>query len=208
MQRLLLASVGIGALPELIGGATDGMRVAFVPTPAGPDAMAQPWVQEDRRQLELLGLRISTLELATATPAEVAAHLAQVGLVHVTGGSAYLVLWHARRTGFAALVPRLVREGSLVYVGASAGAMLAGPDIEPAANPDGRAEAPPMTSTAAFGLVPFSVLPHDDDPQRQARNESIVSRHGPGGFVRLRDDQAVLVRGEAWEVVSSPLLGG
>jgi dipeptidase E len=207
VKRLLLASHGISALPQLLGRVTD-LRVAFVPTPAGPDAEQQPWVQADRRQLALLGLQVSTLELATVEPEEVAARLSEVDIVHVTGGSAYLVLWHARRTGFATLVPRLVESGSLVYLGDSAGAMLAGPDIEPAANPAGRGDAPVMDSTEALGLVPFSVLPHDEDPERHARNKAIVDRYGAAGFVRLRDDQAVLVRGETWEVVASPLVGG
>jgi dipeptidase E len=204
MKRLLLASSGISALPLLFDGPAAGMRVAFVPTPAGPDAEAQPWVQEDRRQLELLGLEISTLDLTDADPREVAAALAGVEMVHVTGGSAYLVLWHARRTGFASLVPRLVEAGSLVYIGASAGAILAGPDIEPAADPAGRAEAPGMDSTAALGLAPFSVLPHDQDPERHTRNLAIVEEHGSGAFVILRDDQAVLIRDDRWEIVASP----
>lgn len=206
MKRLLLASDGISALRQLLDHPASGMRAAFVPTPAGPDAERQPWVQADRRQLALLGLQVTTLELATAQPEEVAAHLASVDIVHVTGGSAYLVLWHARRTGFTALVPELVEAGSLVYVGVSAGAMLAGPDIEPAANPGGRADVPAMESTVALGLVPFRVLPHDADPERHEKNAAIIRRHGAAGFVPLRDDQAVLVRGDEWEVLPSPAL--
>jgi GrpB-like predicted nucleotidyltransferase (UPF0157 family)/peptidase E len=204
--RLLLGSHGVSALPKLLGKSADGLRVAFVPTPAGPDAEQAPWVQADRRQLEILGCRISTLELATAEPGEVAAALHEADAVFVTGGNAYLVLWYARHTGFATLVPRLVEEGSLVYVGTSAGAMLAGPDIEPGATPAGRDAAPPLESTTGLRLVPLRVLPHDQEPERHAMNKAILEAHGREGFVALRDDQAILVRGESVEIVASPVL--
>ena len=206
MKRLLLGSHGVSALPQLLGGPAAGLRVAFVPTPAWPDAEQAPWVQADRRQLEMLGCQVSTLELATADREEVSGVLHAVDVVFVTGGNAYLVLWHAQRTGFATLAPRLVEAGSLVYVGTSAGAMLAGPDLQPAANPAGRAEAPRLDSTKGLQLVPFSVLPHDQERERHAMNEAILEEHGRERFVALRDDQAILVRGGSAEFVPSPVL--
>ena len=101
VKRLLLGSHGVSALPQLLGGPAAGLRVAFVPTPAWPDAEQAPWVQADRRQLEMLGCQVSTLELATADREEVSGVLHAVDVVFVTGGNAYLVLWHAQRTGFA-----------------------------------------------------------------------------------------------------------
>jgi dipeptidase E len=204
VKRLLLASSGISALPVLLGGPADGLRVAFVPTPAGPEAEREPWVQADRRQLELLGCRLSTLELATADSDEVARALRGLDAVFITGGNAYLVLWHARRTGFAREASKLVEGGSLVYIGTSAGAILAGPDVEPAASPDGRGEAPALQSTTALQLVPFSVLPHDQEPERGALNAAVLEEHGRERFIPLRDDQAVVVRDDAHEIVASP----
>jgi dipeptidase E len=100
-------------------------------------------------------------------------------------------------------VPALVEGGLLVYVGTSAGAILAGPDVEPAASPEGRREAPALDSTAALQLVPFSVLPHDQDPERRTLNASVLEGHGRERFVPLRDDEAVMVRDDAHEVVAS-----
>jgi dipeptidase E len=205
-RRIFLASDGLSALPRLLGDTTAGLRVAFVPTPAGEDADTQPWVQTDRKQLTMLGCRLTTLELATAEPDDVAAALRAVDGVFVTGGNAYLVLWHARRSGFAELVPPLVTTGALLYMGTSAGAMLAGPEIEPGANPAGRLAAPSLQSTAALQLVRFTVLPHDQEAERHAMNEAIVARHGPANFVVLCDDQAVLVRGDSYSIVDSPPL--
>ncbi|HJU36286.1 MAG TPA: Type 1 glutamine amidotransferase-like domain-containing protein [Gaiellaceae bacterium] len=206
MKRLLLASYGVGALPELAGGNADGLRLAFVPTAAGPDAETKEWVQSDRRQLEVLGCEVSTLDLARVAVNEVKEALRGVDGVFLAGGNSYLLLWHARRSGFAGVVSPLVESGELLYVGTSAGAMVAGPDLAPAANLDNRREVPELESSVALGFVPFTVLPHDNDPEAQALHDDIVAAHPSIPFVRLKDGAAVLVRDDAVEVVDSPLL--
>jgi dipeptidase E len=202
---MLLGSYGISALSQLVEEGVPGLVVAYVATAAGPDAESKFWVQADRLQLESLGCRPLTLDLAAADEAGLGRRLGDVDAVFVTGGSTYLLLWHARRSGFAALVPRLVEAGELVYVGTSAGAILAGPDIDPAAHPDGRAYAPPLESTQGLALVGFSVLPHEDHADRKAVNDAVAVAHPDRNFIRLRDDQAVVVRGESSTVVDSPL---
>jgi dipeptidase E len=205
MKRLLLASHGVGALRELVGDAP-GLRVAFVPTAAGPDAEDEPWVQEDLRQLDVLGCEISTLDLARAGTAAVESALAGADAVFVTGGNAYLLLWHAQRSGFAGVVVPLVGSGRLVYAGTSAGAVLAGPNLDSAAAPHNRAVVPELESTRGLGLVGFTVLPHDQEPERAQRHGALVAAHPELEFVRLPDDRAVVVRGAEAEVVDSPLL--
>jgi dipeptidase E len=205
MRRLLLASDGVGALRELVRDC-EGLELLFVPTAAGPAAETESWVQADRRQLEALGCALSTLDLAGAGAGEVESALAAADGVFVTGGNAYLLLWHARRSGFAELVVPLVDSGALLYVGTSAGAMLAGPDLEPAASPENRAVVPELESTRALGLVGFIVLPHDQEPERAARHDRLVAEHPEVEFVRLRDDRAIIVSGDDVVAVDSPLL--
>jgi dipeptidase E len=206
MRRLLLASHGIGALPGLVEEDTTGLPLTFVPTAAGPEADSKPWVQADRRQAELLGFEVATLELASASATDVERVLADSSAVFVTGGNSFLLLWHARRTGFADLVPRLVDDGSLVYIGTSAGALLAGPDLAPAASLDNWRAVPELESSLALGMVPFAVLPHDQEPEFRVRHDETVAAHPDGLYIRLTDDRAVAVRGGDVEVVDSPLV--
>lgn len=204
MKRLLLASSGIGALPSLLGDEVVGSRFAFVPTAAGPEFEMKPWVRADRRALEALGCQVSVLDLAGVEPARTVEALDGLDGVLLTGGNSFLLLWHARRSGFADLVGPLIESGELLYVGTSAGAMVAGPDLAPAANLDNRLEVPELESSIALGLVPFSVLPHDNLPEARVLHDEIVAAHPSVHFVRLADGEAVLVRGDHVEVVDSP----
>jgi dipeptidase E len=206
MRKLLLGSSGIGGLRELLPD-IDNAHLGYVPTAAGRRAEEMFWVQEDRRQLEALGCGVTTLDLAGASERAVKKVLAAADVVFATGGNAYVLLWHARRSGFARLVSQVVADGNLVYVGTSAGAILAGPDLEPAASAEGREEMPDLDDTTGLRLVDFSVLPHDNDPERNAYNAVVAGDARPGRFYRLRDDQAVLVRGEHIAVIQSAVLG-
>jgi dipeptidase E len=206
VKRLLLASYGVGALPELVDGVVAGLRFGFVPTAAGPEAQQKEWVQADLRQLEALGCEAETLDLAAIGADEMESALRGLDGVFLTGGNSYLLLWHARRSGFAEHVVPLLERGDLLYVGTSAGAMVAGPDLAPAANLDNRREVPELESSVALGLVPFTVLPHDNDPEALALHDEIVAAHPSIPFIRLRDGSAVLVRADTVEVVDSPSL--
>jgi dipeptidase E len=177
-----------------------------VPTAAGPDFATKDWVQADIRQLEVLRCEVSTLDLAVAGEDEIDGALAVADGVLLVGGNAYLLLWHVQRSGFAERVVPLVQSGELLYMGTSAGALLAGPDIEPAAAPNNRAAVPALEATRALGLVDFSILPHDQEPARALRHDAIVAAHPEREFVRLKDDQAVAVLGDRLELVTAPMV--
>jgi dipeptidase E len=160
----------------------------------------------DRRQLEVPGCEVSTLDLATVEVDEVDEVLRGLDGVFLTGGNSFLLLLHALRSGFAERVVPLVERGELLYVGTSAGAVVAGPDVGPVVSSDGRRAVPELESSRALGLVDFIVLPHDQEPEFQARNDEIVSTHPSVPFIRLTDDRAVLARGSEADVVESQLL--
>jgi hypothetical protein len=65
---------------------------------------------------------------------------------------------------------------------------------------------PELESSAALGLVPFTVLPHDNDPEACAMHDEIEAAHRSLSFLRLRDGSAALVRGDGVAVVDSPSL--
>lgn len=207
-KRLLLSSAsnGIAALPLAAGGEVAGLRFVFVPTAAGSDGLSQPWVKEDLQELATQGCVVTPLDLGVAGPVEVAAALAAADGVHLCGGNTYLLLWHARRSGFSEQVVPLVESGELLYAGTSAGAILAGPDVFPAASADSRAAVPELESTRGLGLVGFSVLPHDQEPESRAYHDGAVAAGAAFELVRLTDDRAVVVRGDDWEVVDLPRL--
>jgi dipeptidase E len=207
-RRLFLGSAGLGALPAWLAPLPPAARSAvLVPTASNP-MPAATWVTAMVRVLESAGVTVDRLDLERATERDVEPALRGAGLVVVTGGYPLFLLQHVRRTGFDRLIAPAVHRGALRYVGISAGAILAGPDLDYLREPefDDPEEPGDVATTTGLGLVPFTVLPHRDRG-RADRHDRLAARHGddPARWLSLNDDQAVIVDGDTRAVVPSPV---
>jgi len=203
MQHVILMSSRIDRLPALLGGSPGDIPVAYVPTAAdGIDEHGYVAAQID--QLTRMGFPVTPLPLAELSAGEVEQGLKAAGLVFVTGGNVFHLLHHAVRSGFADLVPPLVRAGKLAYAGVSAGALLAGPDLFPvslaATLRDGAAE---PDATTALGLVPFSVLAHFGDQDRAERIARVLAATAPHPLLPLTNEQVADAWGSDWRVLTA-----
>lgn len=200
-RRLFLASLGLGALPTFLGGDAAGHRVAWIPTAVNP--ISPEYALQNRALLEHLGLIVVPLELETASRQDVRSALERVDVLFVEGGNVFFLLHHARRSGFAELLPRALDAGR-IYVGVSAGANVLGPDVWPASQV-GREEVPDLESTRGLGLIDFVIVPHHDDPTRKQVHAERLDEFGrEHRLVFIDDDQAIEVQGEDWRLVYSP----
>ena len=126
MARLLLASSGIPGLASLLDAR--GRRAVLVPTAANP--LGEPAIADEVEcELAAAGLDVERLDLDHATPPQVRA-VAEADVIAVSGGNPFHLLAAAHRTGFEHAAREALATGS-VYVGYSAGAILAGPTLEP-----------------------------------------------------------------------------
>jgi dipeptidase E len=136
--------------------------------------------------------------------ADPARSVAGAEVVFVGGGNTFRLLRAVRRLGLIEPVRRGVQSGDLSYMGSSAGTNHACPTIRttndmPIVEPD---------AFDAFGLVPFQINPHYQDPDpasthmgetreeriRQFLEENDVPVLGmrEGCWLRRRDDELVL----------------
>ena len=115
------------------------------------------------------------------------------------GDSFYLTDW-VRKSGLADLLPSLRPE--MVWVGLSAGSMVAGPNI---IAPEPGESIPPTGSGTGLGLVDFAVLPHMDHegwPENSMAELEILAARMPVPTYLLDDQSAVKVTDAGVEVVS------
>jgi dipeptidase E len=200
VQTVILGSERFDCLPALLDRDPGGVPVVYVPTAA--DVLDdQAYVQEEMHRLAGMGFRVTVLPLAGASRERVAAQLGHAGLVFVAGGNAFHLLHHAMLSGFTGLVPPLVRSGALVYVGMSAGAHLATPDLLPCVSEDTRWKAPGLAATKAMELVSFSVLAHYGDPGRAERHRQLLAAPQPRPVVPVTGAQLIVVRGSRRSVM-------
>lgn len=197
---LFLGSQGLGALGAWLGGLDRRPRRAVLVPTAGNPLPETPWVDVAEEALIAEGLSVCRFDLEPATPNEVQAAPADVDLVFVTGGYPIFLLQHAQRTGFLDAVKQGVTSGSLAYAGMSAGAALAAPDLERYRGDDDPGR---VTDTAGLGLVSFFPLSHANRGRAELYSQIIAEQGYRYDFVTIRDDQAVIVHGNAREIRAS-----
>jgi len=123
-----------------------------------------------------------------------------VRLVWAVGGNSFLLRRAMRQSGLDRWLPSRVQEGTLIYGGWSAGAVVAGPDLDGIELVDDPTVTAEGYETAVvregLGLVDFTVVPHyrSDHPEADAVERVAAFRQERRlPFRTLRDGEVIVV---------------
>lgn len=108
-----------------------------------------------------------------------------------------------RESGFDKVIGELVSEG-VIYVGGSAGAVVAGPTIEPVCVFDDPKAAANLTDFSGLHLVDFVILPHYGGDELHTRtHKEVIEKWTKKGYelVPLTNDQAITVLDKKWNII-------
>jgi peptidase E/L-amino acid N-acyltransferase YncA len=202
-MTLLLASTRLTGIADLVPAQPRDAPVVVVPTAANELPDRDAMVASLRDTVDALDRPVELLDLDVATPADLAA-VERAAAIVVGGGDPFRLLAAAQRHDFATFVNRALDRGT-PYCGISAGAMLAARTLAPVPRFS------PFTAPVDFDprgldISPLLVLPHDDRDGRRARHEVTQRAFGRDvDMLALRDDEHVLVDGDAWRLRSAGL---
>jgi dipeptidase E len=204
-MRLYLSSYHLGSDPtELRPDRGTGRAAIVLNALDGFGASRGRDLDREQAGLQALGYSCEELDLRDYFFAwdQLKARLAELDLVWVVGGNSFVL---ARAMTAARFRDALLESGSsgrpgLTYAGYSAGACVAGPDLEgielvddPTVAP---ADYPQDTPARSLSLVPFRIVPHCDSahPESAAVARVAAQLRAAGlDHRRLRDGEAILI---------------
>ncbi len=203
MKKILLVSMMHRVTEILKREETDlaGKTVSYIPTAIigeadGDEAVIEGMIKEETDMLENLGLKVDVLEISAASREKITRSLTENDLIFVGGGNTFFLLQELRRTGADKLLAREVEQGKL-YIGESAGAAVACPDIGYCALMDAPEKAPELESYSGLGLVDFYVVPHLDNEEMGEGARKIIETYGDRLDLKvITDEQAILVEND------------
>ena len=202
-MRLFLTSylAGTGGLASEFLSKTRPKEIVFVPTAANVEEY-RDYVDEGMEALQEMGYALKVLDVATVPRDEVAQAIAGCDCLCVSGGNTFFLLQELRRAGLIDLIAERVR-GGMPYIGESAGAIVACPDIGYSQIMDDRAVAPELGDCTGMGLVDWYVLPHNGEfPFVEATAETIGAYGDELDLVPLDNSQAVIVSDDGFRVMA------
>jgi dipeptidase E len=202
-QELLLASELTSGFPKIRSILADrlvGTKLMIVPTAAYGEGW-KPDYESHYLPFEEIGCEVIDFDLVGKNPDQVGVALAGVSAVYVSGGNTFYLLDHMRRSGFYDRVRARISDG-MIYIGSSAGSVVATPDIGYADALDDRSKAS-EANDVGLNLVNFAILPHMDHADFSPLvQKTYAAIEGNGTMcLGLNDDQVIHVLGDSFRVV-------
>lgn len=190
-MRLLLTSTGLGnekirkffvtLLDQL-----DNKTLALITAPRSEEMRS--FIEMEKGFLTDLGLKVDEQNLALD---DIFDEIPEYGIYYVCGGNTFFILDRMRRTRMDRTLVDAASKGKL-YVGVSAGSVLAGPDVQVARTPSGDVNEIGLADLAGLRLTPFIVFPHYE-PRLQKEAQDFKRYRMQEPVIALTDNQALYV---------------
>ncbi|WP_149361990.1 Type 1 glutamine amidotransferase-like domain-containing protein [Lolliginicoccus suaedae] len=205
-MKLFLASYRLGGAGTALARLVPAPRHAVVIANAADawPAAARAWaVRSEIEMLATIGITARELDLREhiGDPGGVREILDRSSLVWLRGGNTFVLRSRLAQSGADSIITDLVRSGSIVYGGYSAGATIAAPSLEGIEWCDDPAEVVQECGIPAawsgLGLVPFRIVPHYRSPghENPERIEALAQHYARAGidFRALPDSEVIVI---------------
>lgn len=133
-MKLLLTSGGItndtikNALADLVGKPFDQTSLTFIPTAADVEDHDKSWLVNDLNNCKNLGLKLlDIVDISALSKEQWEPRLNSADILFFGGGNTFHLMYWLNKSGLAKKLPDLLK--TKVYVGLSAGSMVAGKTI-------------------------------------------------------------------------------
>jgi peptidase E len=162
MKKLLLTSTGLThpaiakRFLSLLDKPPAETKILFVPTASRTEGEMK-YVRKSAAELTALGINEKNIVWFDANNPKQAAPFEQYDVVYVCGGNTFYLMQKLLETGLGEEIKKLVGAGKL-YVGVSAGSIVAGPDISIAAPFDPNDIQ--LNDPLGLGLTKIVISPH------------------------------------------------
>lgn len=207
MKTLFLTSIASLVIFDIVKNlyvTLKNNKLVFITTPAEVEEGDKKWLEDDRQALEKAGFDVSVYTIAGKQKNSIRRDLSEFGYICVSGGNTFYFLEKSQQSGFIDVIRDLILKERKVYIGSSAGSVVAGPDIYPAYNLDDASKAPNIRDFKGFGLVDFVTLPHwgSDYFKNLYMNKRLeVAYNTHNKIILLTDNQYIYVKEDWYKIV-------
>ena len=179
-------------------------KILFIPTAANVEEY-RGYVDEGIAALKEDGYDVTVLDIATAPHSESVQVIKNSGCLCISGGNTFYLLQELKRNGLLDLIKQKIQD-DMLYIGESAGAIIACPDISYNQIMDDKTVATELTNYSGMGLVDYYVLPHNGEfPFVETTAQTIKTYGEKINLVPLNNSQAVVVENEDFSILTEPL---
>ncbi len=133
-------------------------KLVFIDTAAEPKGEREDltWLKNDRKSLVDAGFIVSDYSITGKTKNQLEMDLNEFNFIYISGGSTSYLLGQSQKSGFISVVKDLIQKKEKIYIGTSAGSIIAGPKLPYYLNDKDMS----LENTDCFNFVNFTIVPH------------------------------------------------
>lgn len=136
-----------------------GAKLVFISTAAEVEEGDLKWKEDDKQSLVDSGFDVTEYTITGQNKEEIKNFIKDFEIIYFSGGNTFYLLEKIQQSNCRDVIIDFIKSGK-IYIGSSAGSVIAGPNIEPIRDLDNYKKAPNLVDFTGLGLVDFVVFPH------------------------------------------------
>jgi len=204
MKKLFLTSSASHVVSDIFKRINKkNFKLVFVTTASETKEGDLEWLKRDRDALVKCGFIVTDYTFTGKTRTEIEKVLNQSDVLYMSGGNVFYLLQVIQQSGCGEVIRKFVEQGK-IYIGSSAGSIVAGPDIYPVHRLDTVKDAPLLKDYEGLGLVDVVIFPHWGSEHFKDRylNQRLEHAYNmKNKIILLTDKQYLLVENDFYKII-------
>jgi len=182
---------------------TKGNKLVFITTPAEPEEEGDDlkWLKNDRQSLVAAGFAVQDYTITGKNKNQIEIDFESFNYIYMSGGDTSYLLEQSQKSGFVTLIKDLIKSKDKVYIGTSAGSIIAGPRLPEYYLREGYA----LIDRNCYGFVNFTIVPHwgskSFEKEYLEERLKIAYKHTQAPLILLTDNQYIVVQDDEMRIV-------
>ena len=204
MKNMILTSSlyeSIELVKKFLDKNTESKKILFIPTATNVDEYKK-YIHLTQKVFEDFGYEVENFDVSIFSEEIAKEKLSEAKIVFISGGNTFYLLQELKRKN---LIPYLKEriENGLLYIGESAGSVIAAPDIEYASIVDDKTLATELDDYyIGLNLVDFYIVPHfEEEPFVESSRNTVELYKDKLDLKLINNKEAILVENNNFTII-------
>ena len=203
MKNMILTSSlyeSIELVKKFLDKNTESKKILFIPTATNIDEYKK-YIHLTQKAFEDFGYEVENFDVSIFSEEIAKEKLSEAKIIFISGGNTFYLLQELKRKN---LIPYLKEriENGLLYIGESAGSVIAAPDIEYASIVDDKTLATELNDYTGLNLVDFYIVPHfEEEPFVESSRNTVELYKDKLDLKLINNKEAILVENNNFTIL-------
>ena len=203
MKNMILTSSlyeSIELVKKFLDKNTESKKILFIPTAANVEEYKK-YMHLTQKAFEDFGYEVENFDVSVFSEEIAKEKLSEAKIVFISGGNTFYLLQELKRKNLITYLKERIENGML-YIGESAGSVIAAPDIEYASVIDDETVATELDDYAGLNLVDFYIVPHfEEEPFVESSRNTVELYKDKLDLKLINNKEAILVENNNFTIL-------